>query len=471
VALARPDPVLQKNEQLSAVPITRFDEDGAGIADHEGAAIRLPGTLPGDVVDLTLLKRRRRQWLGRLDARVADSAERVDPRCDHFGDCGGCKLQHLAYSAQLVEKERRLHALLDPMLQEHRAEWQPILPSPDEYHFRNKLEFSFGARRWLTAEEIASSAEITREPGAGFHPPRQFDKILHLERCHLMVEPANALRQTLYEFARARGFSFFDARARHGLLRTLMVRVSTLGEAMAVISFGADEPANIAAVIAHMKAEFPDLTSLQHVVNLKGNDTIWDLPLQVDAGRDYIVEELCGLRFHVRAKSFLQTNTRQTERLYAGIRDFCELREEDRLLDLYCGVGAIGLSLADNCAHVHGIEEVPAAIADAHRNATRNGIDNASFQEGRAEDLLGDSDFEANVAVVDPPRAGVHPRAMAALRQLNPERIVYVSCNPKALARDLTALAQDYRICKLQPVDMFPHTLHVETIVALELKA
>jgi 23S rRNA (uracil1939-C5)-methyltransferase len=459
---------MKKNEELQGITVTRLDEDGAGIADHEGTAIRLQGTLPGDVVDLTLLKRRRRQWLGRVTARVADSADRVDPRCDHFGDCGGCKLQHLAYSAQLAEKERRLHALLDPILGGQRTEWLPILPSPDEYLFRNKLEFSFGARRWLTAAEIANSEEITREPGAGFHPPRQFDKILHLQRCHLMVEPANALRQNLYEFARARDFSFFDAKARHGLLRTLMVRVSTLGEAMAVISFGADEPENIAAVIEHMKAEFPDLTSLQHVVNLKGNDTIWDLPLEVDAGRDYIVEELGGLRIHVRAKSFLQTNTRQSERLYAGIRDFCELRKEDRLLDLYCGVGAIGLSLADSCGHVHGIEEVPAAIADAHRNAERNGIQNASFQEGRTEDLLGDSDFDANVAVVDPPRVGVHPRAMAALRQLSPERIVYVSCNPKALARDLRALSEDYEVTKLQPVDMFPQTLHVETIAALK---
>ncbi|MFT5129063.1 MAG: 23S rRNA (uracil1939-C5)-methyltransferase [Rhodothermales bacterium] len=462
---------MEKNQQLGAVSISRFDEDGAGIADHEGAAIRLPGTLPGDVVDLTLLKRRRRQWFGRVESRVADSADRVEPRCEHFGSCGGCKLQHLAYSAQLAEKERRLHVLLDPLLSADRPEWLPIIPSPDQYHFRNKLEFSFGSRRWLTAAEIASSGEIAPRPAAGFHPPRQFDKILHLETCHLMTEPANALRKTLYDFAQERGLSFFDVKARHGLLRTLMVRISSLGEVMAVISFGADEPENIDAVIAHMQAEFPGITSLQHTVNLKGNDTIWDLPLTVDAGRDYIVEELCGLRFHVRAKSFLQTNTGQTQRLYAGIRDFCDLRETDRLLDLYCGVGAIGLSLAGDCAHVHGIEEVPAAIADAHRNASRNNVGNASFQEGRAEDLLADVDFVADVAVVDPPRVGLHARAMVALRQLAPRRIVYVSCNPKALARDLVALAGDYRISKLQPVDMFPHTLHVETIAALERKS
>ena len=456
---------MRKNEQLTAIAVTRFDDDGAGIADHEGAAIRLQGTLPGDVVDLTLLKRRRRQWLGRVTARIADSADRVEPRCDHFGDCGGCKLQHLAYSAQLAEKERRLRALIG-----ENENWLPILASPQEYGFRNKLEFSFGAKRWLTAAEIAESATIERLPGAGFHPPRQFDKILHLETCHLMADPANAIRNSLYQFAREHELSFFDARGRTGLLRTLMLRVSTLGEVMAVVSFGADEPANIAAVIAHLKAEFPDLTSLQHTVNLKGNDTIWDLPLTVDAGRDYIVEEICGLRMHVRAKSFLQTNTRQTEKLYAVIRDFCELRKEDRVLDIYCGVGAIGLSLAEFCGHVHGVEEVPAAIADAHRNAKRNNIDNASFAEGKAEDLLPTLDFETDVAVVDPPRAGVHPRAMAAIRQLAPKRIVYVSCNPKALARDLAALQEDYRVTRIQAVDMFPQTLHVETVVALEKK-
>jgi 23S rRNA (uracil1939-C5)-methyltransferase len=461
---------MQKNEQLSGIPVTRFDDDGAGIGEYEGSAIRLPGALPGDVVDLILLKRRRRQWLGRVTARVADSADRVQPRCVHFGDCGGCKLQHLAYPAQLAEKERRLRALLGPVLKDG-PECLPILASPQIYGFRNKLEFSFGARRWLTTTEIANSATIERQPAAGFHPPRQFDKILHLDTCHLMAEPANAIRQSLYAYACARGLSFYDAKAHSGLLRTLMLRVSTLGEVMAVVSFGADEAAKIAGVMAHLQAEFPNISSLQHTVNLKGNDSIWDLPLVLDAGRDYIVEEICGLRMHVRAKSFLQTNTRQTETLYAVIRDFCELRRDDQLLDLYCGVGAIGLSLADACAHVHGIEEVPAAIADAHRNAKRNGIENASFAEGKVEDLLTNLDAVTDVVVVDPPRAGVHPRAMSALRHLAPARIVYVSCNPKALVRDLSSLGEDYRVTRIQAVDMFPQTLHVETVVALERRA
>lgn len=434
----------------------------------------VPFAAPGDVVDVQIEKKRSSYAIGRVERLVAAGDVRVEPRCEHFTVCGGCRWQHLPYDFQLQCKQRQVKDALERIAKIPLPEISPILGSANIWEYRNKMEYTFSNRCWLTREQLASGAEFPDRDAAGFHIPGAFDKVLDIRRCHLQDDLGNRIRLFVKQFAKDHGMPFFDLRAQTGLPRTLMVRIASTGETMAVLSFGADEPEAIRAMLDAIRAEFPDLTSLMYVVNTKCNDTIADLDIQLHSGRDYIEEEMEGLRFRIGPKSFYQTNSRQAYELYKVARDFAGLTGSEYVYDLYTGTGTIANFVSRRARKVVGIEYVPEAIADAKVNSAANGIDNTEFYAGDMKDVLTDAFLEEHgrpdVMIVDPPRAGMHADVVATILRAEPRRIVYVSCNPATQARDLAMLHEKYDVMAVQPVDMFPHTQHVENVVRLDLR-
>ncbi len=440
----------------------------------DGRVIFLTNAVPGDVVDIRTTKKRKAYYEGVPTHFHQLSDKRTSPKCQHFGVCGGCKWQHMGYGHQLAYKQQevtnnlvRIGHLELPMV-------SPILGSKKQYFYRNKMEFSFSSSRWLTLEEINSDQEIEDKDALGFHIPGMWDKILDIKQCHLQEDPSNAIRLSVKNFAVAHGLEFYNPRKQEGLLRTLMIRITSLGEVMVVIQFYKDAPKERELLLSFLEKEYPQLTSLQYVINPKGNDTIYDQEVVCFSGRDHIFEEMEGLQFKINAKSFYQTNSEQAYELYKITRDFAGLTGEELVYDLYTGTGTIAQFIAKKAKKVIGIESVPEAILDAKANAKHNNIDNTEFYVGDMKTVFNSQFLEEHgipdVVITDPPRDGMHKLVVEQLLKVMPKQIVYVSCNSATQARDLALMKEKYTIEKVQPVDMFPQTHHVENIVLLRKK-
>ncbi|MDE7401946.1 MAG: 23S rRNA (uracil(1939)-C(5))-methyltransferase RlmD [Muribaculaceae bacterium] len=441
----------------------------------------IPYGAPGDIADVQVDRKKNSYAEGHITRLVVPAADRVEPKCPHFTVCGGCKWQHLPYHSQLRWKQQQVTDALQRIAKVELPEINPILGSAEVWRYRNKMEYTFSNKKWRTWEQIKSGEEFKDSGNAlGFHIPGAFDKVLHIDKCELQTELGDRIRNFIYLRAEHHGFSFYDIRANQGLLRTLMIRTASTGDVMVCLVFGEDnkEPSDI--ILKEIADAFPEIKSLVYVVNLKLNDSISDQEVIVHSGRDFIEEEMEGLRFRINAKSFYQTNSRQAYELYKVARKFSGLDPENAgehkplVYDLYTGTGTIANFVARGASKVIGIEYVPEAIEDAKVNAAVNGLDNTLFFAGDMKDVLTD-EFIAehghpDVMIIDPPRAGMHEDVVKVILNARPKVIVYVSCNPATQARDLALLDRAYKVTDVQPVDMFPHTHHVENVVRLQLR-
>ena len=460
---------------LTDILITDVAAEGKAIAKVDNLVIFVPYVVPGDVVDLQIKRKKHSYAEAEAIAIKKYSELRAKPFCKHFGVCGGCKWQCLPYEEQLRFKQKQVWDNLTRIGKIELPEMMPILGSKHVARYRNKLEFGFSNKKWLTSEQVASGVQFDCMDAVGFHIPGAFDKILDIEECHLMDDINNRLRNGIRAYALAHGLTFFDLRQQTGLLRNMMLRTSATGEIMLLMQFcmrGADDEAQAKALLEHLHATFPEVTSLLYVNNTKCNDTIGDLDVITFAGTPFIYETMERLRFKVGPKSFYQTNTEQAYELYKVARNFAALTGDELVYDLYTGTGTIANFVARQARQVVGIEYVPEAIEDAKVNAALNGLDNTLFYAGDMKDILTTGFIERHgkpdVIITDPPRAGMHADVVNAILFAAPRRIVYVSCNPATQARDLALFDTDYRVTKVQPVDMFPQTHHVENVVCLE---
>ena len=430
--------------------------------------------VPGDIVDVQIRKHHRRYMEGTIVRFIEKSPLRVEPFYEHFGVCGGCKWQSLPYEEQLKQKRQQVEDQLVRIGHLDIPEVRPCLGSERTREYRNKLEFTFADKRWLTYEEIAEGGDIASTPAVGFHIPGCFDKVLDINRCHLQVDISNRIRLAAKQFCIENGYSFHNAKAHEGLMRTMVIRTASTGEIMVIVVFNSNDTERIEALMSHLKLSFPEITSLIYMINEKWNDSLGDREPICYAGKDHIIEEMEGLQFKVGPKSFYQTNSEQAYELYKVTREFAELQPTDILYDLYTGTGTIANFCARRARKVVGVEYVPEAIEDAVINSRLNNIDNTTFYAGDMKDVISDEFIERNgrpdVIILDPPRAGVDERVLEVLKRAAPERMVYVSCNPSTQARDLALLSDMYEILAVQPVDMFPHTHHVENVVKLRRK-
>jgi 23S rRNA (uracil1939-C5)-methyltransferase len=457
---------------MENITITDAASTGQSIAKVNELVIFVEGGVPGDIVDIQVTKKKSKYREGKVVRLVEPSPKRVKPECQHFGVCGGCKWQDLAYKEQLFYKHKQVFDNLTRIGKIELPEFYPILPSENIYYYRNKLEFSFSNKKWLTLDEINSGIEIEDRNALGFHIPKMFNKILDIQHCHLQPEPSNAIRLTTRNYALRHGLGFFDPMEQTGFLRNMIIRTSSTGEVMVIIIFLTDDKAKREGLMDHLAENFPQITSLMYVINPKRNDTINDLEVHTYKGRDFILEQMEGLKFKIGPQSFYQTNSGQAYALYKIARDFAGLTGNETVYDLYTGTGTIALFVAHQAKKVVGIEYVDAAIEDAKVNAELNGIDKTVFYAGDMKDVLTHDFVEKNgkpdVIITDPPRAGMHEDVVKRISEIEPQRIVYVSCNPATQARDLALLDEKYKVTKVQPVDMFPHTHHVENVVLLE---
>lgn len=467
----KPLPVLEN------VTITDYAAEGKALARVDDFVVFVPFAVPGDVVDLQVRRKKHSYCEAEIIRIVKPSDIRVKPQCAHFGLCGGCKWQSVPYAEQLKMKQRQVHDQLTRIGKVELPDILPILGSEKTFGYRNKLEFGCSDKRWLTKEKVAAETEYTQMNAIGFHITGAFDKILPIEKCWLMDDLHNRIRNAIRDYAYATGMTFFNQRSKHGLLRDIVIRNSDTGEWMVLVQFHYDEDGDeerAKALLQHIADGFPEISSLLYVDNQKFNDTFNDLDIQVFKGNGYIYETMDGLKFKVGPKSFYQTNTDQALRLYSVARDFAGLTGEELVYDLYTGTGTIANFVARKARKVIGIEYVPEAIEDAKVNSEINGIDNTEFYAGDMKDILTDDFIAANgrpdVIITDPPRAGMHPDVVQTIIRTSAKRIVYVSCNPATQARDLALLDQYYKVKAVQPVDMFPHTPHVENVVLLEIR-
>ena len=463
----KPLPVLEQIE------ITDVAAEGKALARVNDMVVFVPWVAPGDVVDIQLTRRKNSYAEGHAVKFHQYAIERIEPFCEHFTVCGGCKWQHIPYQAQLKHKQKQVTDHLTRIGKVEIGEVLPILGSEQQLYYRNKLEFTFSNKRWLTSEEIAAQPEIDTWNGAGFHIPGKFDKVLDIRKCWLQDDISNRIRLFIKNFCIEHSYPFFDLRAQTGLIRTLIVRTSTTGEVMAIVVFFEEDFMKRENLLKAIKENFPEITSLLYVINGKCNDTITDLEVLTYSGKDHIIEKMEDLQFKISPKSFYQTNSRQACQLYTIVRDFAELTGNETVYDLYTGTGTIAAFIAHKAAKVIGIEYVPEAIEDAKVNAALNNLNHIQFFAGDMKDLLTPEFIAAqgkpDVIITDPPRSGMHDDVTDTLLAAAPKRIVYVSCNSATQARDLNRLSIRYRVSKVQPVDMFPHTHHVENVALLEL--
>jgi 23S rRNA (uracil1939-C5)-methyltransferase len=463
----------RKNKPLlERLVITDVAAEGKAMGKVNDQVVFVTQTIPGDIVDVQVTKKRNNYYEGTPVRFHYYSDMRVDAFCEHFGVCGGCKWQALPYKEQLFYKQREVYNNLLRIGKVELPEISPILGSANDRFYRNKLEFTFSNKRWLTSEEIEIGKESLNNNGVGFHIPGMFDKVVDVNECHLQPEPTNAIRLAIKDFAFKHDLTFFDLRQQIGFLRTLIIRTTTIGEVMVVLVLAHDDEFIRIALFNHLAELFPDVTSWLYVINSKANDTITDQTVHLFAGRDHIFEELEGLKFKIGPKSFFQTNSQQALNLYQITREFAGLTGKETVYDLYTGTGTIANFIAPFAKHVVGIEYVPEAIVDAIENSKINNITNTSFLAGDMKDLLNADLFalhgHPDVIITDPPRAGMHDDVVQTILNAAPERIVYVSCNSATQARDLNILDIRYSVKRIQPVDMFPHTHHVENVVLLE---
>ena len=462
---------------LENITITDCAAEGKALARVDDMVVFVPFCVPGDVVDLQVKKKKHSFMEAEVIRFIKKSDVREEPFCQHFGICGGCKWQNLPYDKQLEMKHKQVEQQLRRIGKIELPEVMPVLGSVKTREYRNKLEFGCSSKRWMTKEEISTGATFDEMRAIGFHITGAFDKILPIERCHLMDDLQNSIRNSIRDYAIGHDMTFFDLRQQVGLLRDIMIRNSNTGEWMVLVQFHYDEPGDherAMALMQHLADEFPQISSLLYVDNQKCNDTFGDLDISVFKGNDHIFETMEGLRFKVGPKSFYQTNTEQAYHLYTVARNFAQLTGSETVYDLYTGTGTIANFVARKASKVIGIEYVPEAIEDAKVNSEINGIDNTIFYAGDMKDILNDEFIQQHghpdVIITDPPRAGMHPDVVDTILRAEPTRIVYVSCNPATQARDLQLLDAKYKVTAVQPVDMFPHTPHVENVVALEKK-
>lgn len=460
---------------LEKVTITDVAAEGKAVAKVNELAIFVPYVVPGDVVDLQV-KRKKNHYAEAVAVKFHEKSPlRTEPFCSHFGVCGGCKWQCLSYEEQLKYKQKQVFDNLTRIGKVELPEFRPILGSEKTRFYRNKLEFTFSNKRWLTEEEVKQDVKYDQMNAVGFHIPGAFDKVLAIDKCWLQDDISNQIRNAVRDYAYAHNFPFFDLRTQEGLLRNIMIRTSSTGELMVVLQCKVTDDEGrrkMEEILQFMADSFPQITSLMYVINNKCNDTIGDLDVEVFKGNDHIFEEMEGLRFKVGPKSFYQTNSEQAYNLYKVAREFAGLTGNELVYDLYTGTGTIANFVARQARKVVGIEYVPEAIEDAKVNSALNGIDNTLFYAGDMKDIL-TNDFIAehgrpDVIITDPPRAGMHNDVIDVILAAEPKRIVYVSCNPATQARDLQLLDGKYKVTAVQPVDMFPHTHHVENVVQLE---
>ena len=438
----------------------------------DGKVVFIPNVVPGDVVDVQTFKKRKSFYEGKAVHFHELSEHRVEPVCQHFGVCGGCKWQNMNYDQQLYYKQNEVLNHLQRIGKIELPDFEPILGSEKKFFYRNKMEFSFSNSRWLTEAEISSTEDLGNRNALGFHIPKMWDKILDINKCHLQEDPSNAIRNEVRDFANKHGLTFFNPREHSGLLRTLMLRTASTGEIMVLIQFFEDDKDNRELILDYLYDKFPEITSLQYVVNNKANDTLYDTDIKLYKGRDYILEEMEGLKFSINAKSFYQTNSDQAYELYKITRDFAGLTGNEIVYDLYTGTGTIAQFVSKKAKKVIGVESVPDAIKDAKANAVRNEITNCEFFVGDMKVVFNDSFIaqhgQPDVIITDPPRDGMHKDVIEQIMKIAPEKVVYVSCNSATQARDLALMDEKYKVTRVRPVDMFPQTHHVENVVLLE---
>jgi 23S rRNA (uracil1939-C5)-methyltransferase len=458
-------PVLEK------VLITDIGSEGNALARVDNQVVFVPMLIPGDVVDIRVIKKRKKFMEGRVICFHEYSADRIKPECRHFGVCGGCRWQHLPYRLQLHYKEKQVKDNLFRIGRIALQEINPIIGSKEVYKYRNKLEFTFSDKRWLTREEINSDSFYEQEDALGFHIPGFFDKVLDIRECHLQPEPSNAIRDTVRRYAHKNSFRFFNLRQQTGFLRNLIIRNSSDGKVMVTIVFFHDEPHRRDALLDHLAAEFPEISSLFYIINSKRNDSLSDQIPVLYKGEDHLTEIMDGLKFRIGPKSFYQTNTTQALNLYRIANDFAGLTGSETVYDLYSGTGTIANFVASGAGKVIGIEYVEDAVADAVANSAMNNISNTNFFSGDIKKILSEQFLSEHgypdVIITDPPRAGMHEEVTKAIIKASPQKIVYISCNPSTQARDILLLSDKYEVKAVQPVDMFPHTHHVENVVLL----
>jgi 23S rRNA (uracil1939-C5)-methyltransferase len=440
----------------------------------DGKVIFIPNVVPGDVVDVQTFKKRKAYYEGKAVKFHELSEHRIEPICEHFGVCGGCKWQNMKYSQQLYYKQNEVKNHLQRIGKIQLPEFEDILGSEKQFFYRNKMEFSFSNSRWLTEKEIESTEDLGNRNALGFHIPKMWDKILDITKCYLQEDPSNAIRNEIRAFANENNLSFFNPREHSGLLRTFMIRTASTGEIMVLIQFFENDKANRELILDHLYEKFPQITSLQYVVNSKPNDTIYDQNIKLYKGRDYILEEMEGLKFSINAKSFYQTNSDQAYELYKITRDFAGLSGNEIVYDLYTGTGTIAQFVSKKAKKVIGVESVPEAILDAKANAERNNITNCEFFVGDMKVVFNEAFIaqhgKPDVIITDPPRDGMHKDVIEQILKISPEKVVYVSCNSATQARDLALMDEKYKVTRVRPVDMFPQTHHVENVVLLELR-
>ncbi len=464
-----------KKPLLEKVEITAIASEGKALGRVDDKVVFVPMLVPGDVVDIQVTRKRKNFMEGYVVKQHVYSDLRIEPRCSHFGVCGGCKWQHLPYEKQLEFKQQQVKDNFNRLGKFEVPEIYEILASKDQYYYRNKLEFTFSNKRWMTKEEIGTEQDIKQRNALGFHIPGMFDKILDIDNCYLQSEISDKIRNSVREYALVNNLGFHDIREHKGLLRTLIIRNSSIGELMVIVNLHQEDVKAREGLLNHIKDSFPEITSLMYVINHKPHDSIGDLEVKLYSGQDHIIEVMEDLKFRVGPKSFYQTNTHQAYELYKVVREFAGLKGDEIVYDLYTGTGTIANFVAGSAAKVVGLEYVPEAIEDARVNSKLNGITNTFFFTGDMKDIL-DVDFvekngHPDVIICDPPRPGMHEAVVKTILKVNPEKLVYVSCNPATQARDITLLAEAYNVEKVQPVDMFPQTHHVENVVLLSRKS
>jgi 23S rRNA (uracil1939-C5)-methyltransferase len=462
-----------KNKFFENVTIVDIAEEGKGVGKADDFVLFVDKAIPGDIADVQVYRSKKNFGEGKITELKKPSEYRTDPFCEHFGTCGGCKWQHMTYEAQLKFKQKSVADALARIAKINIDGMSPIIPSPADKYYRNKLEYTFSNKRWLYDGENRSDEALNMD-ALGFHIPGRFDKILDVNHCWLQAEPSNTLRNSIREFVIANGYSFYDIKGHTGALRNLIVRTSSTGEIMVIVVFAYATENEVEKLMDFISGKFPEVTSLLYIINQKKNDTIFDQDVLVYKGPEYINEEMNGITFRIGPKSFYQTNSIQALHLYEIARDFADFKGNELVYDLYTGAGTIANFIAGKVREVVGIEYVPSAIEDAKVNSAINQINNTKFFAGDMKDVLA-ADFVAehgkpDVIITDPPRAGMHPDVVSRLMEIEAPKIVYVSCNAATQARDLLVLKEKYDTVKIQPVDMFPHTQHVENVVLLVLR-
>lgn len=463
-----------KKPLLENIKISKIAAEGKSIAYVDDKVLFVPNTVPGDIVDVQVTRKRKSFLEGYVVRMHQESNLRISPVCAHFGICGGCKWQNLPYEKQLEFKQQEIVDNLQRIGKIPLQDVRPIIGSAQQLYYRNKLEFTFSDKRFLTREEISQETNLERTPAVGFHVPGLFDKVVDITHCCLQGSLSNEIRNFIKQYSITHGLSFYNIREQHGFLRTLIIRTASTGEIMVILAFGQEEPTVRESLLETLKNNFPQITSLLYVINEKLNDNLTDQQILCYSGRDHIFEEMEGLKFKIGPKSFYQTNSEQAHQLYSRTRELAGLKGEETVYDLYTGTGTIANFIARQARKVIGIEYVPEAIEDAKVNSALNNIHNTTFYAGDMKEVL-NADFisqhgHPDVIITDPPRAGMHPDVVQTILNAAPDRIVYVSCNSATQARDLQLMGEAYEVKTVQPVDMFPHTHHVENIVLLHKK-